>query len=418
MPTLSSSNRSQLAYKLEGLYPTNFGVLQGGNGQRLGMLSETLSYDIENVQSKLLREDRQVPDIVQVGAQAAGGFGFEQIYAAYDVFIQAALQGDYTVYGTNGVSTTLFDFTNTSTTLTAGVASSGADIFTGLHAGQWFTIIPDAAESDAVKEYLKRRAFRVSASVAPSSTVITLDAATPINATLVPSLSDARIASARAYNGNTMRSYSLEVAHADITQFRVYTGMVLSKMDVKLSVGSIVTGSFEFMGKTMIRQGATGMGTAVDAPNYTPANATRGVFDMFENGVSISASTYIKNGEFSIDNSLRMQDAIGVFGAAGIGVGTMQVRGKLMVYFADGAVYDRFLAGTASSLSIPVLDVDGNGYVYHFPRIKYTATKVNAGGQDQDNMLEMDFQALPSTTAGPLLNKSVAIYRCGAAVTP
>lgn len=103
-----------------------------------------------------------------------------------------------------------------------------------------------------------------------------------------------------------------------------------------------------------------------------------------------------------------------MFGTAGIALGTMNVTGKLEVYFADATMYNKLLNGSASSLCIPVLDVDGNGYVYYFPRIKYTAGKVNAGGLDQDNMLSMDWQALPDATVGaPTFGKSVVIYRVG-----
>jgi hypothetical protein len=216
------------------------------------------------------------------------------------------------------------------------------------------------------------------------------------------------------YNGNTMKSYSIEVQHADITQYRQYLGMIPSKMDLKLSVGAIVTGNFEFMGKTFTLAGSTGMGTATASQTFTPANATKGVFDIIEGGSSITASTYIKSAEFSIDNSLRIQEAVGLFGAAGIAAGTMQITGKLEVYFADATMYNKLISGAASSLSIPIVDVDGNGYVYYFPRIKYTAAKVAVGGLDQDNSLQMDFQAIPDTTAGsPSLGYTVCIYRVG-----
>ena len=78
MPQLSASNRSQLAYMLEGVYPSNFGVLQSGNGTKLNMLSESLDYTIKNESSKQIRSDRQTPDVVQVSASAQGGFAFEQ----------------------------------------------------------------------------------------------------------------------------------------------------------------------------------------------------------------------------------------------------------------------------------------------------------------------------------------------------
>lgn len=416
---LSASNRSQLAYKLEGVYPTNFGTLQGGNGTLLNMLSESLDFTVKTEQSKVIRSDRQVPDIVQVGASAQGGFAFEHTFKEYDPFLQAVVQQDYTHYGTNGLSAALPAIsTISSTAITFGTATAGADSTATLHKGQWFVLIPPAGATQAVKDWFKSHPLRVSTSVAPTTTVITVDASTPINTTVVgvSMAAGATIGSSRAYNGTTMKSYSLEVGHADITQFRQYLGMIASKMDLKLSVGSIITGSFEFMGKSMSLVGSTGMGTATAAQTFTPANATRGVFDIIEGGTSISATTYIKSADLSIDNTLRAQEAVGVFGNAGIAAGTLRATGKLEVYFADATMYNKLLNGAASSLCIPILDVDGNGYVYYFPRIKYTAAKVAVGGLDQDNMLSMDFQAIPDSTVGSdTLNKSVCIYRVGTA---
>lgn len=417
MPTLAASNRSQLGYKLEGTYPTNFGVPQGGNGANLNMLSETLDYTVKNEASKTIRSDRQVPDVVQLSAGSAGGFAFEAQYAEYDPFIQGAMQADYTVYGTFGISAaSTGTLTATTSTLTASVASAGIDSYATMHKGQWFVIVPAVGASAAVKAYLKSRPFKVSSTVAPTTTVITLDAATPIDTAIIsaPLAIGYKIGTSRVYNGSLMKSYTLEVGHADITQFRQYTGMVTSKMDVKLGVGAIVTGSFDFVGKSFNLLGATGNGTPAVSQVFTPANATRGVFDMLEGGSSISATTYIKSGEFSIDNTLRVQDAIGVFGAAGIGAGTFKAMGKLEVYFADSTIYNKLLSGVATSLTIPLLDVDGNGYVYHFPRIKYTAAKVAVGGLDQDNMLSMDWEAvLDPTATNDTYQKTVAIYRVG-----
>lgn len=418
MPTLSSANRSQLSYKLEGTYPSQFGVPQAGDGAKLNMVSETLDYTVKTESSKTIRSDRLVPDIVQVGASAAGGFAFEAQFREYDPFITGVLgSAGYTHYGTDGVSADLPALTFASGTITAGTATSGADSFATLPKGAWFVLIPEPAASASVKAYFAARAFRVSATTAPTTTVITLDAATPIDTAKAGAsmLTGALVSSSWAYNGTTLKSYTLEVGHLDISRFRQYTGMVPSKMDLKLSVGAIVTGSFEFMGKGFSLLSATGNGaTPAESQVFTPANATRGVFDIFEGGVSISASTYIKSGDISIDGTLRMQDAVGVFGAAGIGAGTLKMTAKLEVYFADSTIYNKLLTGVATSFTLPLLDVDGNGYVYVFPRTKYTAAKVAVGGIDQDNMLQMDMEAiLDSDATSPTYGKGVAVYRVG-----
>jgi len=429
MPQLSSSNRSQLSYKLEGAYPTNWGAPQGGNGVLLNMLSESFNFDIKTLSSKAIRSDRQVPDVSLVSAMANGGFAFEHVYKEYDPFIEGVMQSTFTPFGTLGVTAALPAITSivtasSITTITFASATSGNDLLTLLHKGQWIILEAPAAATQAVKDYMNRRALRVSLATAPTSTVLVLDASTPLDTAVVGATMAAGtiIGSSRigpvaltGYNPvNVMKSYTVEVQHADIGQFRQYKGMIPSKMALKLAVGEIVTGSFDFMGKDFSLLQATSMGTPAASQAFTPANATKGVFDLFENGTSISAITYIKSAELNIDNTLRGQEAVGVFGYAGVGAGTMQITGKLEVYFAEATLYQRFQNGTASSLSIPVLDVDGNGYVYYFPKIRYTSGKVSVGGLDQDNMLSLDFQAVPDTLVGsPTFGQSVVIYRVG-----
>jgi hypothetical protein len=421
---LSSSNRAQLAYKLEGVYPSNFGSVQAGNGTLLAMTSETFDFQLTTKSSAAIRADRLSNDIVQVGFSSSGGFNGEHVYKEYDPFIQAALSNDYTVYGAAGVGTPITALTVTSATvLTAGVALTGNNDLVNLKKGQWFSINPPAGATASVKEYLYGRAFKTSTTVAASSTVITLDASTPYSTALGgASLTGAMIGSSYAWNGglaSVLKTYTIEVQHTDITQYRQYQGMALSKMDLKFAVGDIVTVAFEFMGKNFVLKQTsditTGMGAPVASQVWTPANATKGIFDIFEGGASISAVTFIKSADVSYDNTLRGQDAVGVAGLAGIGVGSQVITGKMELYFAEASIYSKFIANAASSLSIPVVDDKGNGYVYFYPRIKYTTAKLAVGGQDQDNMLSVDWTALPETEAtSPWFGKSAVIFRVGA----
>jgi hypothetical protein len=419
MPTLSASNRTQVAYKLEGAsYPASWGVFPvAGNGNLVRITGETLDYTQGTEQSKELRSDRQVTDTITVSASSQGGFNFEMSYREFDWILEGIAQSTYTEYGTSGVSAAIATLTLASGTITAGAAPTGNDAFTTLQKGQWISVIPAAGASQTVKDYFYGRAFRVDGTTAPTSTVITLDAATPINTSIAGvSLSGASISSSRLVNGNTMKSYSIEAGHLDVGQYRQYTGMIASKLDLKIGVGSIITGTVDFMGKGMTLAQATGMGTVVASKGYSPANAVRGVFDIIEGGSSITATTYIKSADITIDNSLRGQDAVGVLGNAGVAAGTIKASGKLEVYFADQTMYNKFLNNTETSLAIPVQDNAGNGYVFAFPRMKYTAAKVNAGGLDQDNMLSLDFDALMDNTAtSATYQKTFSIFRVGAA---
>lgn len=420
MPTLSTSNRTQAAYKLEGQYPTNFGAkMTSGNGTNVSMTGESLNFDFKTEMSKNLRADRGITSHVQVGASAAGDLNVEHIYREYDWAMEAVLGNQFVPYGTDGVSAAIASITATANTLVATVAPTGADAFNTINKGQWFSIIPDAGATQAVKDYLKSRAFQASLTVAPGtpSTTITLQGNQIDTAIISAALTNAKISTSRCYTGTNMWSYNIEMGHQDISRFRQYLGMIPGKINWKLSVGSIVNGTISFMGKSMVNPlpATTIMGTPVAQQPFVSANATRGVFDILEGGASVTATTYIKSADITIDGSLRMQDAVGVFGTAGIAPGTFKVTGTLEVYFADSTIYNKFLAGTQTSLCIPILDVDGNGYVYHFLNFIYSTVKVNAQGQDQDNMLSMTFECdIDTNTASPTYGKTMAVYRVGA----
>ena len=185
-------------------------------------------------------------------------------------------------------------------------------------------------------------------------------------------------------------------------------------MSLKFAAGSVVGGSFGFMGKDAIRQDTTTTlpGTPIASKTLDVMNAVAGVGNIMEGG-AVLTGTYIKSVDLSIDNSLRAQTAIGTLGAVGVGTGTLQVSGTMEVYLADGAMWDKFRNNTSSALSLRATDGAGNGYVITLPKIKYGDAKINAGSIDQDLMLSMPFTAIMD----PASSKTIIIDRAGVAAT-
>lgn len=403
--TFATSNRAQLRMIKE----TTFGVTPvAGNPNNLRMTGESLAFAITNDTSKEIRSDRQVTDLIQTGASASGDVNFELSYAEYDALIEAVMQSTYTVFGVNGVGAVIpTSATFAAGTLTAGAATSGASIFTNLAAGQWVKISGSTIDGQNIWA-------QVSLSVAPTATVLTFEGTPFIGATgnggLAVTVSGSRIA-----NGTTLNSYTIERALMDATpaQFFAYRGMSASKMDLKFAAGSVVGGTFGFMGKDAVRKdGATWLpGAPIASKAFDVMNAVSGVGNVMEGG-AVLTGTYIKSVDLSIDNSLRAQTAIGTLGSVGIGTGTLQVSGTMEVYLADGSMWDKFRNNTASSLSLRATDGAGNGYVITLPKLKYGDAKVNAGSIDQDVMLSMPFTAIMD----PSSNKTILIDRAGASV--
>lgn len=399
MPQATTS-RAQVRYIAESV----FGTIPGtGNPNNLRMAGESLEYAIGTDASKEIRSDRQKTDIIQVSAQAQGGINFELSYAEFDKLLEAVFQGTWSAYGTNGVGTT-FSGTMTSTTITAAVAPTGSSAFTTLANGQWFKLNAPGGANDG-------KYFRVHGSTAPTSTVITLDAATP--ATAEGPIASCSVATSRLTNGTTERSFAIEKAFTDVNQFFAYRGMTAAKLSMGLQSGQIASGSFGFMGKDCVRAGATQLpGSPTASQTYDVMSAVSGVGQIMEGG-SLLTSTFIKSLSFDLDNKLRGRDAIGTLGAVSIGSGTIEMMGTMDVYLADGTLYDKFVANTASSLQLRVVDGAGNGYAIQLPKVKYKDAKVVAGSIDQDAMVTLPFEAVRDPTTG----KTVILDRFGAAVT-
>lgn len=403
---LASTSRVQLRYIKESVFGTTPGA---GNGRNLRMTGESFNYDLTKEMSKEIRSDRQNGSTTTVDAEASGGFNFHMQYAEYDELIEGVMQGAWTVYGTNGVTGTAFSGTVASGTITAAVAPTGADAFTNLQKGQWFQYQLTGDPNDKVW-------FKVSEVTAPTTTVITLDASTP--GTAAGPTAGAKIATSRLVNATTQSSYSFEKEFADVTQFFRFTGMTPNKMSLNFAAAALTDGSFEFMGKQGFRAAVTGLpGTPVESKAYDIQNGVRGVGHLWEGGAPITG-TYIKSLGMNLDNSLRHQKAINNLGSVGIGSGDFMVTGSMEVYFANGTMYDKFLADTYTKITVGCQDTDGNGYVFQMPRVMLTSGRVVAGGKNQDAMLSFDYQAyadLGNATAA--LRKTLFIDRLGVAVT-
>lgn len=403
--TFATSNRAQVRIIKE----QDFGAIPAtGNPNDLRLTGESLSFAITTDSSKEIRADRQVTDLIQTGASASGDINFELSYAEYDPLIEAIMQSTYSVFGVNGVGVAVpTSATFAANTLTAGAATSGASIFTNLVKGQWIKISGSTIPA-------QNGWFQVSNTVNPTATVLTFEGS-PFTGATGNGGAAVVISGSRISNGTVLNSYTIERGLLDATpaQYFAYRGMCASKMDLKFAAGSVVGGTFGFMGKDAIRKDSTTHlpGTAVASKTYDVMNAVAGVGNVMEGG-TVLTGTYIKSVDLSIDNSLRAQTAIGTLGAVGVGTGTLQVSGTMEVYLADGTMWDKFRNNTSSSLSLRATDGAGNGYVITLPKIKYGDAKVNAGSIDQDVMLSMPFTAIMD----PVSNKTIIVDRAGAAV--
>lgn len=404
----SSTSGTQLAYMKETTQGT---TPVAGNGRYLRSTGESLKFALQKEMSQELRSDRSISGAVTVYGAANGGFNGHLNYNEYDEFIAGALMGAWTVYGTNGVQGTLGSITAASTTLTIGTATSGNDAWANLRRGQWFKLIQPGTANDG-------KLFRVSTSVAPTATVITLDTNTP--AASSGAIASSGIQTSYLANGVVPSFFSIEHQQTDQSPIQVFTykGMQSNTMDLDLTSKSIVNCSFDFLGMTCIRGTVTALpGTLSASKAFDIMNAATGVGQLWMGSAPLT-STSIKSLKLKVDNGAREQDAIGTLGLAGIGTGACTVTGSMDAYFKDGTLYDMFRNDTYTQLVVSSQDNAGNGYVFTLPRVLFMDCDIQAGAINQDCMANITFQAFSDdTNAIAALRKTIFIDRVGVAAT-
>jgi len=357
------------------------------------MTGEKLAYQIQSENSKEIDATAQVGDRVHVGATANGGIDFEMSYREYDPLLETLLRSTFsTAFGIDGVSSMTVSFDATANT----IADDGVDGFAGLVAGQWIRV-----HSGANAGY-----YRIASM---TNDVLTIDTDTPLASTVAGVTTD--ISSSRISNGtDALRTFSLEKYFSDVGQYFIYRGMSPSKLSLNINSGALLSGSLDFLGFNSARGASTFMpGTPVAAQPFGVTNAVTGVGKiLYKNNVI--ANTYIKSATINIDAKLQGQTAVGNLGNVGIGQGTFEIGGTLVMYLADGSIYDDAIANNDIAIEIPVFDVSGNGYVFVFDNTKLDVPTVQAGSIDNDVELSVPFTA---TAPDKSTDKMIHIDRIG-----
>ena len=194
----------------------------------------------------------------------------------------------------------------------------------------------------------------------------------------------------------TPQSAVIETSFHDVGQHFVVDGLRTGGVSMEVTAGSIVTGSSTLQGRETKRSSLAKLDnpanyTVLEAPATEVVSATANVGSLSVNGVE--QATAIRSIQFSIEGNLRNQQAVGSKFPVGIAAGRLNITGSIEAYFADGAMYDRFLNHETVSRAFPIIHVDKNTYYFTLPAFKVSSDPVAPGGIDQDVMETMEFSA-------------------------
>ena len=363
--------------------------------QELRLTGEGINYEIENITSDELRSDRMVSDTVQVGQTTSGNIDFELSFGTYDSLMESALYSAFVP----------IDSGNTSDVITAGASGSNLEISVSdtrtitlgsaytidVAVGQWVYL--NNATTPANNNYYRVTGVAgnvLTVSPSPDTTEV-LEATS--------TLSSSRLRNAPNAAGITEKSFTVQKVFNDTTvpTYQNFTGMIADTMSLNFEVGSILSGSFGFMGRaadigtSQIAGATTVSATTTDVMNSV-SNLNNIEFDDADTSASLLSMTLETTG------NLRAQKAIGSLPSVGVGTGRLEITGSISLYFEDITEYNKFLQNTSFKVSFRVNDSAGNAYIVTLPKVKYEGMTMVAGGLDADIEMSGTYRALLGTS--------------------
>lgn len=379
------TNRASLAYAPQ----TVFGTVDASPAfVDQNFTGEDLQHQKETVQSAIIKADRNVLDLIEVGAMANGSFNFELILAgAFDWLFAAGLMTAPVIVS----QTVAVTFALAGQTMTIDAGTWAVTPIAGMY-------LKISSAVDVGNNGLKRV-------LSATTTVVTFE---PGSLTADESADSVTLKGTAWRNGVTRVINTLErrATNGTDTFYQAYNSSVVDELTLDLVSKQVTKGSAKWMGKAGdSRDAILASATYAAANTNKPVNATTHVARLERAGSVLSEK--LKTFGFSVKNNCRYKDAIGESGPFDIGLGKCEVTGKMQAYFESKALLDAFIAHTYASLAAIQTDPNGNSFAVFLPSAVFASGTPKAPGENQDMMQDLDFQAIYSSAHGASIVISV-----------
>lgn len=379
---MSDSNRVRLSYIEE----TTWGTTPSGNLQIIRYTGEGLKGSTESSASNEVRDDRQETDVIRTFVSGGGPINIEASYGSFDDFLRLGLQSAAWSSAVAVGPVATIDFGAPSGGEQT-VSDSGSG-FGSLAANRWVKI--SGASSAGNNGY-----FKIKTASAGSITIYNSGGASEAAGASVTIKQGEQIV-----NGTTRKSLTVEKYFTDLSnEYAVYRGQCVNQIALTVASRQIMTGRFELLGKKEESATASVGSGYTNANTNSILNAVDDVESILENRTKQGS----KQLDFTLNNNLRFLDEVGTLGPTEMGSGSIELTGNLQTYFKSSSLLDKYLGWTKTSLATVVRDAAGNGYVFDFPRIRYTDGQRLAEGKNGDVMAQLQWRAYRHETEGVTL---------------
>lgn len=197
-------------------------------------------------------------------------------------------------------------------------------------------------------------------------------------------------------DGSVQNSYSMEIGHVDIDQYRTFTGVIADTMTFEFTTEGVVNLTCSLTGKGMsLAQ------TSIDsAPTAASDTQPMVHFDgTFKEGGATNEC--IVSATVELNNGIARNYCLGNRDPSYLTTTNVVVSGTIEVFFKNETMLEKFLDETDSSLEFTLQDPDGNKYILLMNKVRYTTNAIEIGDAGVIPMT-FEFEALDDGTNSPL----------------
>lgn len=200
---------------------------------------------------------------------------------------------------------------------------------------------------------------------------------------------------------------TLELGATD--SFSRFTGATINTLSLSVNAQERVTGSVAFMAKKEELASAIITGATYAAPNANAViNASTGVAALTVG--TIAPAPRVRSLSFEINNGLRARPEVGSPYSNEFGADRCSITGTMNCYFESNALYQAVLNHETAALSFTLGQEANKKYSFLFPRIRFGDGERAVGGNADDVLVNIPFQAIldPTEACSLKLTRAVA----------
>lgn len=379
---MSSSN----LVRVVAIPEVSYGVTPAtGPFQQARFVSESLSGTPGTTESAQIRTDRMSSGQIVTGLTVGGQLSFELAKEAMlESFMSSAMNNDWETFASQTVDLALDVTDPTDKRLTRSTGSFIADAYVP---GQ---IVSLSGFTNAVNN------VQVQVAEVVSATVIRVIG--PEGLVTETATGSAMKRADRLQIGATKKSFSMEKKFLDLTDKAItYRGMIASQMDLTVTFGELIKGSFNFSGNDyetvdvasdMITDGRTitpsATSNTMNGSIDMPFLATSAVGELDSTGLDIQSVT------LSLNNNVSAQNVIGDIAPRDYSLGTAAITVGINTYLKDAswALLAKKLNQASFAVGFMVRNQSGF-YGIYMPAVQVSFDDPASGGQNQDISLDM-----------------------------